>query len=225
MEQSQRLPSRSTVAVLTRVLHRFGISENEYSIGSPAEQRVCMENVNGKYHVYLMERGIKFDESYHETELDAHLEILHQLASTNDEYHAMSSAYMQRIRNLSDPIVHTGHQMLNTNIVLAKNKKGQLLEEVFVGDPVRVHVRTGEGTQERVQIFEGTIVARESGPSGKTITVRRIANGIGVKKVFPLSSPAITSIEVIRTPKMQRRKKGSPVHLLSGKTYKRKMKL
>ena len=63
------------------------------------------------------------------------------------------------------------------------------LPEVKVGDTVRVHVRIKEGARERIQVFEGTVIARKHGGIGETVTVRRISYGVGCEKVFPLHSP------------------------------------
>ena len=64
------------------------------------------------------------------------------------------------------------------------------LPEVQVGDTVRVHVRIKEGSRERIQVFEGTVIARKHGGIGETITVRRVSYGVGCEKVFPLHSPS-----------------------------------
>ncbi len=70
--------------------------------------------------------------------------------------------------------------------------------KVAIGDTVRVHVKVKEGSRERIQVFEGTVIARKHGGIAETITVRRISYGVGVEKVFPLHSPTIDSIEVVR---------------------------
>ena len=72
------------------------------------------------------------------------------------------------------------------------------LPEVKVGDTVRVHVRIKEGARERIQVFEGTIIARKHGGIEETITVRRLSYGVGVEKVFPVHSPSIEKIETVR---------------------------
>lgn len=69
---------------------------------------------------------------------------------------------------------------------------------VNVGDTVRVHIRVKEGSRERIQVFEGTVIAKKHGGIEETITVRRVSYGIGVEKVFPLHSPTIDKIEVVR---------------------------
>ena len=80
------------------------------------------------------------------------------------------------------------------------------LPEVKVGDTVRVHVRIKEGARERIQVFEGTIIARKHGGIGETITVRRVSYGVGVEKVFPVHSPSIDKIEVVRNGAVRRAK-------------------
>ena len=80
------------------------------------------------------------------------------------------------------------------------------LPEAQVGDTVRVHVRIKEGSRERIQVFEGTVIARKHGGIGETITVRRISYGVGVEKVFPVHSPSIDHIEVVRNGAVRRAK-------------------
>lgn len=82
----------------------------------------------------------------------------------------------------------------------------QELPEVQVGDTVRVHVKIKEGSRERIQIFEGTVIAKKHGGIEETITVRRLAYGVGVEKVFPLHSPSIEKIETVRTGFVRRAK-------------------
>ena len=80
------------------------------------------------------------------------------------------------------------------------------LPEMNVGDTVRVHVKIKEGSRERIQIFEGTIIAKKHGGIEETFTVRRISYGVGVEKVFPVHSPSIDHIEVVRNGKVRRAK-------------------
>ena len=67
-----------------------------------------------------------------------------------------------------------------------------------VGDTVKVHVKIKEGNRERIQIFEGFVLKRQNGGIGETFTVRRIASGVGVEKTFPIHSPLVEKIEVVR---------------------------
>ena len=82
----------------------------------------------------------------------------------------------------------------------------QELPEVQVGDTVRVHVKIKEGSRERIQIFEGTVIAKKHGGIEETITVRRISYGVGCEKVFPVHSPSIVSVETVRRGKVRRAK-------------------
>ena len=77
---------------------------------------------------------------------------------------------------------------------------------VKVGDTVRVHVKVKEGSRERIQVFEGTVIAKKHGGITETITVRRISYGVGVEKVFPVHSPSIAKIEVVRNGAVRRAK-------------------
>ncbi len=73
-----------------------------------------------------------------------------------------------------------------------------------VGDTVKVHVKIKEGNRERIQIFEGFVLKRQNGGIAETFTVRRIASGIGVEKTFPLHSPWVEKIEVVRKGRVRR---------------------
>ena len=77
---------------------------------------------------------------------------------------------------------------------------------VQIGDTIRVHVKVKEGSRERIQVFEGTVIAKKHGGIKETITVRRISYGVGVEKVFPVHSPSIDHIEVVRNGKVRRAK-------------------
>ena len=93
------------------------------------------------------------------------------------------------------------------DLVKAFNEK-QMKEvpQVNVGDTVRVHVKVKEGTRERIQVFEGTVIAKKHGGIEETVTVRRISYGVGVEKVFPLHSPSIDHFEVVRSGYVRRAK-------------------
>ena len=78
--------------------------------------------------------------------------------------------------------------------------------QVNVGDTVRVTVRVKEGSRERNQAFEGTVIAKKHGGINETITVRRISYNVGCEKVFPLHSPTIVSIDTVRRGKVRRAK-------------------
>lgn len=75
-----------------------------------------------------------------------------------------------------------------------------------VGDTVKVHAKIKEGNRERVQIFEGTVIAKKHGGISETMTVRRMSYGVGVEKTFPIHSPNIEKFEVVRHGKVRRAK-------------------
>lgn len=77
---------------------------------------------------------------------------------------------------------------------------------VNVGDLVKVHVKISEGDRERIQIFEGTVIAKKHGGVSETFTVRRVSYGVGVERVFPLHSPKIDKVEIVREGKVRRAK-------------------
>lgn len=79
-------------------------------------------------------------------------------------------------------------------------------DPIHIGDTVRVHVRIREGQKERIQVFEGTVIARKHGGPRESITVRKISNGVGVERVFPLSAPVISTIEVKSRHRIRRAK-------------------
>jgi len=74
------------------------------------------------------------------------------------------------------------------------------------GDTVRVHVKVVEGTRERIQLFEGVVIKRHGGGISETFTVRKISYGVGVERAFPLHSPRVAQIEVVRYGKVRRAK-------------------
>ena len=81
---------------------------------------------------------------------------------------------------------------------LNKETLAREVPAVKIGDTVRVHVKVKEGSRERIQVFEGTVIAKKHGGIEETITVRRISYGIGVEKVFPIHSPTIDQIQIVR---------------------------
>ena len=89
---------------------------------------------------------------------------------------------------------------------LNKEQLARELPTVKIGDTVRVHVKVKEGSRERIQIFEGPVIAQKHGGIEKTITVRRLSYGVGVEKVFPVYSPSIDTIEVVRSGAVRRAK-------------------
>ncbi len=77
---------------------------------------------------------------------------------------------------------------------------------INVGDTVKVHVRIAEGDKSRIQIFEGTVIAKKHGGINETFTVRRVAHGCGIERVFPVHSPVVEKVEVVRSGKVRRAK-------------------
>ena len=95
------------------------------------------------------------------------------------------------------------------NEIIKKIEAEQLKEnapEFNVGDTVRVHAKIKEGNRERIQIFEGTVIKRQNGGARETFTVRKNSNGIGVEKTWPLHSPSVANVEVVRRGKVRRAK-------------------
>lgn len=90
------------------------------------------------------------------------------------------------------------------------------LPEFNIGDTVRVHVKIKEGNRERIQVFEGFVLKRQNGGISETFTVRRIASGVGVEKTFPLHSPWVEKIEVVRKGRVRRAK----LNYMRGRTGK-----
>lgn len=80
------------------------------------------------------------------------------------------------------------------------------ITNVQVGDTIRVHVKVKEGSRERIQVFEGIVIAKKHGGLEETFTVRRLAYGVGVEKVFPIHSPLIEKVETVRSGYVRRAK-------------------
>lgn len=80
------------------------------------------------------------------------------------------------------------------------------LPNFAAGDTIRVNVRVREGEKERLQAFEGVCIARKNGGVNETFTVRKISSGVGVERIFPLHSPMVESIKVVRRGKVRRAK-------------------
>ena len=90
--------------------------------------------------------------------------------------------------------------------LIAQDSLKQEVPEVTVGNTVRVHVRIKEGERERIQMFEGTVIAKQHGGISETFTVRRVAHGVGVERVFPLHSPNVVKVDTIRKGRIRRGK-------------------
>ena len=95
------------------------------------------------------------------------------------------------------------------NEIIKKIEEAQLCDgvcEFRVGDTIRVHAKIKEGNRERVQVFEGTVLKKQGGGVRETFTVRKTSNGVGVEKTWPLHTPTIEKIEVVRKGKVRRAK-------------------
>lgn len=95
------------------------------------------------------------------------------------------------------------------NDIIKNIEAAQLKTEVAdfkAGDTVRVHAKVKEGSRERIQVFEGTVLKRQNGGVRETFTVRKNSNGIGVEKTWPVHSPIIDKIEIVRKGKVRRAK-------------------
>jgi large subunit ribosomal protein L19 len=93
---------------------------------------------------------------------------------------------------------------------------GKKVPEFNPGDTVRVHIKVTEGGRERLQAFEGTVIARRGAGIHESFTVRRLSHGVGVERIFPLHSPRVEKIDVIRRGRVRRAK----LHYLRGKIGK-----
>ena len=93
---------------------------------------------------------------------------------------------------------------------LIKELESQQLKKempvINVGDTVRVHVKIKEGSRERIQVFEGIVIAKKHGGVAETFTVRRTAYGVGIERVFPVNSPFVEKVEVVRKGRVRRAK-------------------
>ncbi len=90
--------------------------------------------------------------------------------------------------------------------LIAESCMKQDLPEIAIGDTVRVFCRIKEGDHERIQIFEGSVIAKQHGGIAESFTVRRVAHGCGIERVFPVHSPLIDKIELVRHGRVRRAK-------------------
>ncbi|MCQ5131189.1 50S ribosomal protein L19 [Butyricicoccus faecihominis] len=90
--------------------------------------------------------------------------------------------------------------------VLSEQQLKSDLPDLKIGDTVKVHAKIKEGNRERIQVFEGIIIARKHSGVNQTITVRRISYGVGVEKTFPVHSPNVAKFEIVRRGKVRRAK-------------------
>ena len=98
---------------------------------------------------------------------------------------------------------------MKTDLIKVLNDQNVKAEApiIRIGDTVRVHIKIKEGAKERIQIFEGTVIAKKHGGVNETFTVRRISYGVGVEKVFPVHSPNVVQVETVRKGKVRRAKR------------------
>lgn len=99
---------------------------------------------------------------------------------------------------------------------ITKDYMKEEVPEFGIGDTVRVHVKIKEGNRERIQVFEGFVLKRQNGGISETFTVRRMASGVGVEKTFPIHSPWVEKIEVVRKGRVRRAK----LNYMRGRTGK-----
>lgn len=101
-----------------------------------------------------------------------------------------------------------GGTTMSAQDIIKSIEDAQLREvaEFKTGDTVRVHAKVKEGNRERIQVFEGTVIKRQNGGARETFTVRKQASGVGVEKTWPVHSPVIEKIEVVRRGKVRRAK-------------------
>lgn len=90
--------------------------------------------------------------------------------------------------------------------LIAESSMKKEVPNLVVGDTVKVHVRISEGDKSRIQVFEGTIIAKKHGGIHETFTVRRIAHGCGIERVFPVHSPVVEKVELVRAGRVRRAK-------------------
>ena len=102
---------------------------------------------------------------------------------------------------------HVKHPLYNKIVKKTyKLKAHDENNECNIGDTVKVHVRIKEGDKSRIQVFEGTVIAKKHGGISETFTVRRVAHGCGIERVFPLHSPVVEKVELVRSGKVRRAK-------------------
>ena len=95
------------------------------------------------------------------------------------------------------------------NDIIKSIEEAQLKSDITpfsVGDTVKVYAKVKEGNRERTQVFDGTVIKRQNGSNRETFTVRKSSNGIGVEKTWPLHSPSVENVEVVRRGKVRRAK-------------------
>ena len=119
--------------------------------------------------------------------------------------------------------------MINPILQKVYDDNKKQLPVIRIGDTIKVQVKIREGEKERLQAFEGVLIARKNSGMGETITVRKISFGTGVDRIFPLNAPIVDSIEVVRTGRVRQSKlyylrglKGKAARLRERESYTRK---
>ncbi len=90
--------------------------------------------------------------------------------------------------------------------LITQDSLKEKVPEFNIGDTVRVHVKIREGERERIQAFEGTVIAQRGSGVSETFTVRRVSYGVGIERVFPIHSPNVANVEIVRRGKVRRSK-------------------
>ena len=90
--------------------------------------------------------------------------------------------------------------------LISESSMKENVPQFNIGDTIKVHVKIKEGDKSRIQVFEGTVIAKKHGGINETFTVRRVAHGCGIERVFPLHSPVVDKIEIVRCGKVRRAK-------------------
>jgi large subunit ribosomal protein L19 len=90
--------------------------------------------------------------------------------------------------------------------ILSKNKREKAHPDYRPGDTIKVHVKIKEGDKERLQVFEGVVIAQHNTGMGETITVRKVSFGQGVERIFPINAPVVDHIDLVRTGRVRRAK-------------------
>ena len=119
------------------------------------------------------------------------------------------TATVESVKDKEEDLIATKNKKLSSSNLIKEFENEQLkkeLPEIYVGDTVKVGVKITEGNKERVQPYEGVVIAKRHGGLNQTITVRRIFQGIGVERVFMLHSPQVASLKVERRGKVRRAK-------------------
>jgi len=104
------------------------------------------------------------------------------------------------------PVSRPEVEIMNQLMEIERQYLRQSVPEFKPGDTVRVQVRVVEGEKERLQAFQGVVIARRGGGTRETFTVRKISGGVGVERIFPLHAPVVDSIEVLRRGRVRRAK-------------------